>query len=85
MCTRKGPVSFIELRCLKQIVGSGTQYPDHLTNDDYMCPIFNIAGPLYVEPIRRSTKYEVPKYEDVVRMYNSVKRMPRNDWVQELK
>ena len=70
----EGPVSFIELHCLKQKVGSGTQLeqnPDHLTHDDAMCPISNIAGPLDGEPIRRSTNYEVPKYEDVVRMYNS--------------
>ena len=74
-----GPVTALEVRCLKTKVGSGTKLernPNHLGNDDYV-----IAGPLISEPLKRSSKLNFPEYENVVDLFHDVKGHDMLDWL----
>ena len=68
-----GPVTGVEFRCLKPKFGSSTileSNPKHLGNDDFVCPIEDIiAGPLGVEPLNGSSKYNVHGYSNVVNFF----------------
>ena len=59
--------------CLKPKFGSGTileSNPKHLGSDDFVCPIEDIiAGPLDVEPLKGSSKYNVHGYSNCSELF----------------
>ena len=73
-------VETLEVCCLKPKVGSGTLVDD---SPSYLLDIclFNLAdviyGPLEVVPMG-AQKFDVPKYQEVVKHFNRFKKLERN-------
>ena len=77
----KGPVSSIELDCLKPRVGTGTvlESYDNARHDIDRFPLHNIiAGPLHVAPLR-SNKWDIPKYQSLEERFNRVVKLHREE------
>ena len=76
-----GPVTCIELRCLKPKVGSGTileETPPHLKPDDWIFQIQDvIAGPLPDVEYKGNCKFDIPSYDQLVDHFNSVSGLSR--------
>ena len=78
-----GPVESLIMRCLKPKVGSGTileDIPPHLPPDEGFFKLADIiAGPLAVNPLKGSIKFEVPDYENVQKRFSVLKNKNRKD------
>ena len=60
--------------------------PEHLIKYNDVIPITDvIAGPLDVQPMKGSTKFNIPNYEDVVNLFNEVVNVDRNAWLNKSK
>ena len=73
-----GPVDKLEMRCLMPKVGSGNilnDTPELHPEDIGMFDLKDvIAGPLSVSKVsKRSRKYSVAEYDQVVKLFNDVK------------
>jgi len=62
-------------------VGSGTileATPAHLPVDEYSYQLSDvIAGPLKVNPLKGSTKFDIPNYEEIKRNFEVLKNKDR--------
>ena len=68
------------MQCLKPKTGSGTileDTPEHLPDIGDFSLADIIAGPLSVIP-RGAKQFDVPRYEEVKALYDSVKNINRN-------
>ena len=83
-----GPVTAIEVHCLKHKTGSGVileDTPAHLPPDIYMFKIEDvIAGPLHVDPLPRPSKFNVWNYEDVIELFNVVLNVDHAEWISSI-
>jgi len=73
-----GPVDKLIMRSLKPKFGSGTileDTPAHLPHDECQFDLYDvIAGPLKVDPLKGSSKFDVPSYEKVKKIFSLVKK-----------
>ena len=78
---KDGQVHKMRMRSLKAKIGSGTILegtPAHLPPDDEDYDLEDIiAGPLAVNPLKGSLKFDVPKYNQVKRVFSMVKNKDR--------
>ena len=75
-----GPTESLEMKCLKPMVGSGTTLedtPEHLPDISVFYLSKVIAGPLEVLPLKGSTKFDVPEYENLVEHCKVVVKLNR--------
>ena len=87
-CTRRflkdadGPTDGLELHCLDLAIGSPiilNERPPHLERDLGFFPTYNIiAGPLNAKYIS-GAKWEIPEYPNVVKTYNAVVKLDREE------
>jgi len=80
---KDGPVDFLEVRCLKPKVGSGTlldDTPAHLPDISNFRLTDVIYGPLNVVPMKGG-KFDVINYENVFNHYKSVKHLNRDSFL----
>ena len=79
-----GPVDTISIRCLKPKVGSGTvleDTPEHLPDIGLFELQDVIAGPLIFTPMKGNLKYNVPEYDAVRKLFDSVKDIDRKTFL----
>ncbi|KAG1653515.1 hypothetical protein GQR58_025525 [Nymphon striatum] len=76
-----GPTESLEMKCLKPKVGSGTTLedtPTQLPDISLVSLAVVIAGPLEVLPLKGSTKFNIPNYEDIVEHYKVAVKLDRS-------
>ena len=82
-----GPVSSIELDCLKPRIGTGTileSYEDDRRDLDQF-PLYNIiAGPLQVEPLH-SRKWNIPSYPSLEDGFKRIIQINRKEHFKQMK
>ena len=75
------PVDKLIMRSLKPKIGSDTileDTPAHLPHDECQFDLYDvIAGPLKVDPLKGSSKFHVPSYEKVEKIFLLVKNTDR--------
>ena len=78
-----GPVDCLIMQSLKPKVGSGTVLeptPSHLPADEFQFKLSDvIAGPLEVNPLKGSTKFDVRKYEEIKHNFLMLKNKDRKN------
>ena len=78
-----GPVDKLIMRSLKPKIGSGTileDTPAHLPPDESSFNLTDvIAGPLEVNPLKGSSKFDVPKYNQVKENFSILKNKDRKN------